>query len=319
MQFVIVRKNFANTYYSYITRSLVVPGVFFLLLLLGSVPYAAYQYAGGHPKASHPPQGGNSSTQVNGKADALTVRLEKLQNIVAENNRLGKELLTKSESEIHTSLSWDELIVQEQSGHGKKRSASSRRFARQTPLAGTTHVPLPSLLPNQSSLLAESNNDDELVEDMESLRCVAPRQTLPAGWPVRFGCISSKYGPRGRRMHKGIDIATSRGTDVLAVESGVVTRSGRMRGYGNIVEIRHGNTYITRYSHNTKNTVEVGELVTKGQVIGYAGATGRATGVHVHFEIRELGTPINPADYLASVNRVNSVKLTDDIQISSRK
>jgi murein DD-endopeptidase MepM/ murein hydrolase activator NlpD len=249
--------------------------------------------------------------------------MAQIQAEVTRLDNLGKKLVARSETEINASLSWDDIIAQEQSGSSKKRSVASRRFARQTPLAGKI-LPLPSTwLPSQPSLIAGNDNDssEDLVEDMEGLRCLAPRQELPSGWPVKFGCISSKFGPRHRRMHKGIDIATSKGMEVLAVEGGIVTRSGRMRGYGNMVEIQHGGVYTTRYGHNTKNSVEVGEIVTKGQVIGYAGATGRATGVHVHFEIREMGAPINPSDYLASVNSVRSVKLTDeDIQqVSSRK
>jgi murein DD-endopeptidase MepM/ murein hydrolase activator NlpD len=130
----------------------------------------------------------------------------------------------------------------------------------------------------------------------------------PQGRPVRGGWISSGYGSRtdpfsGRRAwHGGIDFAGREGSDVSAVAAGVVTWSGRRYGYGNLVEINHGNGYVTRYAHNQKNVVEVGDTVKKGQLIAKLGSTGRATGPHVHFEVLYNGRTVNPSEYIRGAN-----------------
>jgi len=128
---------------------------------------------------------------------------------------------------------------------------------------------------------------------------------LPAGWPLKQGRVSSKFGWRGRQMHKGIDIAAKRGTPILAVEDGVVVRSKYVRGYGRLLEIKHGEMYLTRYAHNSKNIVKVGQKVKKGQLIALVGSTGRATGSHLHFEIRKNGVAINPIKYLGAMDTFN--------------
>lgn len=130
---------------------------------------------------------------------------------------------------------------------------------------------------------------------------------VPAGVPVKSGWISSLYGMRtnpisGRReAHEGVDFAGRPGTKILSVADGVVTWSGRRGGYGNLVEISHGDGYVTRYAHNKENLVNVGERVAKGQPIALMGSTGRSTGTHVHFEVLQDGKAVNPKSYI-SVN-----------------
>ena len=126
----------------------------------------------------------------------------------------------------------------------------------------------------------------------------------PAGRPVHKGWISSYYGYRnspfdGRReFHKGIDIASKEGSEIIAVAGGVVTWSDRRWGYGNMVEINHGNGYVTRYGHCSKLLVKEGEAVKKGQVLALMGSTGRSTGPHVHFEVMKGGKQVNPLDFI---------------------
>jgi murein DD-endopeptidase MepM/ murein hydrolase activator NlpD len=132
------------------------------------------------------------------------------------------------------------------------------------------------------------------------------KDARPVGWPVVSGWISSGFGTRtdpftGRRArHGGIDFAGRPGSEVLAVGSGIVTVSQNMHAYGNLVEINHGNGYVTRYGHNQKNLVEVGQRVRRGQVIAELGQTGRATGPHVHFEVWRNGVVVNPAEYISA-------------------
>ena len=139
------------------------------------------------------------------------------------------------------------------------------------------------------------------------LQGTKPRPTwLPTGsfrWPVT-GRITSRFGGRkspggiGSTNHKGIDIAVPRGTPVCAADGGTVTYAGWMGGYGYLVQIDHGNGYVTRYGHNSSLTVSVGQKVYKGQQIARAGSTGNSTGNHCHFEVRLNGVAKNPLNYL---------------------
>src|SRR5690606_11848779 len=116
-------------------------------------------------------------------------------------------------------------------------------------------------------------------------------------WPVR-GRISSRFGPRWGRMHYGLDIAVPEGTPVRAAAGGIVRFSGWRGGYGYLVIIDHGNGVETRYAHNSRLTVRVGQRVARGAVVAYSGNTGNSTGPHVHFEIRRRGRAVNPEQYL---------------------
>lgn len=130
---------------------------------------------------------------------------------------------------------------------------------------------------------------------------------LPAGIPVRAGYVSSGYGYRadpftGRsEFHAGVDFTGQRGADVLAVAGGVVSFSGQKPGYGNVIEIDHGNGYMTRYAHNDKNLLQVGDPVKAGDVVSRMGHSGRATGTHVHFEVWLNGRLLNPAEYIHAI------------------
>jgi murein DD-endopeptidase MepM/ murein hydrolase activator NlpD len=126
----------------------------------------------------------------------------------------------------------------------------------------------------------------------------------PEGRPVLSGYISSMFGNRtdpftGRAaFHKGVDFAGREGSDVVAVASGVVIWSGDRYGYGQMVEINHGNGYVTRYAHNANNLVAVGDTVKRGEVIAVLGSTGRATGPNLHFEVLRNGRVVNPLSYV---------------------
>ncbi len=135
------------------------------------------------------------------------------------------------------------------------------------------------------------------------------QQMSPSGRPLLNGWLSSGFGPRtdpmtGKRdFHPGIDFAGKRGDPVVAVAAGIVTWSGKRRGYGNVVEIKHGNGYLTRYAHNRENLVHVGEMISKGQVIAHLGSTGRSTGPHVHFEVIHDGKIVNPQRFISRLDK----------------
>jgi murein DD-endopeptidase MepM/ murein hydrolase activator NlpD len=118
-------------------------------------------------------------------------------------------------------------------------------------------------------------------------------------WPVKEGKVSSLFGSRKRDYHEGIDIRTNRGSPIFASKEGEVIYSSRkIRGYGNMIVVKHTEEFATVYAHNRKNLVKVGDHVTQGQVLGLVGATGKATGPHLHFEIRKGELPQDPLLYL---------------------
>lgn len=135
------------------------------------------------------------------------------------------------------------------------------------------------------------------VEARGSRLMLASRSGGQLAWPAR-GYISSRFGGRGRGYHTGIDIAAGYGAPVGAAEGGRVVYAGWGGGYGRMVEISHGGGVTTVYAHLSSITVSVGQEVERGQVIGYVGASGNATGPHLHFEVRVNGSARNPLQYL---------------------
>jgi murein DD-endopeptidase MepM/ murein hydrolase activator NlpD len=130
---------------------------------------------------------------------------------------------------------------------------------------------------------------------------------LPTGRPSR-GYITSGFGTRsdpftgGRAHHLGIDFNANTGDPVLSAAGGVVIYAGVKSGYGNVVEVDHGNGYTTLYGHNSRLVVRAGDIVRAGQQLARAGSTGRSTGPHVHFEVHVNGRPVNPRKFLDKVN-----------------
>lgn len=126
-----------------------------------------------------------------------------------------------------------------------------------------------------------------------------------SGRPVDKGWQSSGFGRRldpfsgQMAWHGGLDFSAPKGSKVRAVAGGVVVFSGRRGAYGNLVEINHGNGYSTRYAHSSQNLVAIGDVVRKGDAIATVGASGRATGPHVHFEVLKDGRSVDPARYVA--------------------
>lgn len=124
---------------------------------------------------------------------------------------------------------------------------------------------------------------------------MVPPKFIP---PLRAGRITSYFGPRWGSFHYALDIAESYGTNVYASAAGIVEQAGWNGGYGNLVVINHQNGYKTYYGHNSKVNVYVGQRVSQGDVIAFVGSTGNSTGNHVHFELRQYGTRINPYNYI---------------------
>ena len=133
---------------------------------------------------------------------------------------------------------------------------------------------------------------------------VARHQNRISGTPVANRTVSSRFGFRAdpdtgeSRMHRGVDFSGFVGEPILAIASGVVTYASANGGYGNLVELEHTNGYRTRYAHNDKILVALGAVVTKGQQIATLGSSGRSTGPHLHFEVRQHGKALDPQYFI---------------------
>lgn len=151
----------------------------------------------------------------------------------------------------------------------------------------------------------EDRNEKFVVLESVFLNNNIQSRIIPQGELVKGGWVSSRFGWRTdpisgkREFHKGIDIVAKRNSEILAVADGIVTWSGLYMGYGNMVEISHGGSYITRYAHNKKNLVAIGDRVKKSQSIAVMGTSGRSTGHHVHFEVMYNGKHIDPRKFIS--------------------
>jgi murein DD-endopeptidase MepM/ murein hydrolase activator NlpD len=129
---------------------------------------------------------------------------------------------------------------------------------------------------------------------------VLPAMLMPVAGEITsaFGERDNPMGP-GTEFHPGIDIAAAQGTPIAAAMAGTVVAAGPDGGYGNAITVDDGNGLTTRYAHCSQIFAQVGERVAPGDVIGAVGMTGRATGPHLHFEVRQGDRPVDPAAYLA--------------------
>ena len=162
---------------------------------------------------------------------------------------------------------------------------------------------LSAMLDNLTHQIKDRERQLSVLESLISTRNLS-RQIVPGGRPVTQGWISSYFGHRadpftGRNaFHRGLDFAGPSGAQVVAVASGVVTYSKDRFGYGKTVEINHGGGYVTRYAHNQRVLVAVGDTVQKGQAIALIGSTGRSTGPHLHFEVLKQGRAVDPMSFV---------------------
>jgi len=165
-------------------------------------------------------------------------------------------------------------------------------------------------IPDLSEMLARLEQRVDLRESqLSALENVILARELheeihPEGRPVAKGFISSYFGERAdpfdglEAFHKGVDFAGSAGSLVTAVAAGVVTWAGVRTGYGKLVEINHGDGFTTRYAHNERTLVTVGQTVKRGESVALMGSTGRSTGPHVHFEVLRNGRQVDPLSFI---------------------
>jgi len=221
---------------------------------------------------------------------ALTVKLAELQSQVLRLNALGDRLA-------------DNANIPEQEFN----------FQQLPPIGGPSATNSESVQKSFAQLLKETFNleyslkhEENQLQMLESLNLghhIENTRYL-SGRPISKGWLSSYYGVRkdpfnGKAvMHKGIDFAGKEDSAIIATASGVVSWANSRYGYGQLIEINHGDGLKTRYGHNKKILVHVGDVVTKGQIIARMGSTGRSTGPHVHYEILHNNKQINPLKFV---------------------
>jgi murein DD-endopeptidase MepM/ murein hydrolase activator NlpD len=155
-----------------------------------------------------------------------------------------------------------------------------------------------------NQLKAQSDAIARLLRNRQSGQGAAPSGHGVLSSPIPGAPITDVFGPRvhpifgDTRMHTGVDFGAAEGTPIHAAADGVVVSAGPQGGYGNATIIDHGNSLATLYAHQSRMIVSAGQSVKRGQVIGYVGHTGYATGPHLHFEVRVNGTPVDPMKYL---------------------
>jgi murein DD-endopeptidase MepM/ murein hydrolase activator NlpD len=227
--------------------------------------------------------------QLQLRVDAMAMRLGEMQAHVIRLDALGKRLTEMADI---NSREFD--------------------FDRDPPSGGpeSEGEGVSAQIPDLTAMLTKLEQQVELRDSQLSAleNVILARQLKeeihPEGRPVTDGFISSYFGERadpfdGREtFHKGVDFAGTQGSSVIAVAAGVVTWAGERSGFGKLVEINHGDGYVTRYAHNEQTLVNVGQTVKRGQPIALMGSTGRSTGPHVHFEVLRNGRQVDPLSYV---------------------
>lgn len=221
---------------------------------------------------------------------ALTLKLAELQSQVLRLNALGDRLADENDIP-DKEFNFDEMPP----AGGPAQSAEA-----------VNNKTLAELLLEVNALVHELDKEEKQLKVLESLTLGHHIQSSSylSGRPIVKGWLSSYYGirkdPFSKRpaMHKGVDFAGKEDAPIIATAGGVITWASERYGYGNLIEIDHGDGYKTRYGHNKELLVNLGDVVEKGQVIARMGSTGRSTGPHVHYEILRNNTQINPIKYV---------------------
>lgn len=205
---------------------------------------------------------------------------------MADPNRIraGEPLIVASEPALHTVEQGENLWLIARA-YGVTVSA----------LVAFNDLPQPDrIVAGQTLVIPPAGGGDSLAAVTRPARL----RSLTLRWPLQGGVLTSLYGPRGDRMHKGIDLAAPMGTPVLSAADGRVTYADWAGTYGILVMIDHGDGVVTKYAHNSALRVRPGQTVRAGQHIADLGSTGRSTGPHVHFEVEIDGEAVDPLLYL---------------------
>lgn len=228
--------------------------------------------------------------QTEDKLDALAIRIGQMNARVIRLDALGRRLTEMAD------IDGDEFNFDANPAMGGPEEPALAEGSAATPEVVTAMADLGTRLNAHEAQLS-------VLESVLMGQSLSER-VRPQGRPVKSGWMSSYFGRRtdpftGKpAMHRGVDFAGKEGDSIIAVADGVVTWSAPRYGYGELVEINHGNGYSTRYAHNAENLVQVGDEVRKGQTVALMGDTGRATGPNLHFEVLHRGMRVNPVKFI---------------------
>ncbi|MCW8919435.1 MAG: M23 family metallopeptidase [Gammaproteobacteria bacterium] len=304
MNVLFISKRFGHSACLCLTKGKLLVAAAVLLLVVPLVSlYAGYQLAGGaaplgaeeaalviNQELDKQQQAINEARRVaEENLNALTLRLGQMQAHVFRLDALGQRLTRMAELD---SGEFDFSIPPAQGGPEGEGSGDS--------------VKLPEFMLQLDELARQLENREQQLNVLENLLMSRNLhdEVFPAGRPITKGWLSSNYGTRNDpfsgkpEFHKGVDLAGKEGSDIISVAAGVVTWAGKRYGYGNLVEVNHGNGYVTRYGHAKEVLVTAGETIRKGQRIASMGSTGRSTGPHVHFEVWVDGHTVDPSKYI---------------------
>ncbi|WP_417517828.1 peptidoglycan DD-metalloendopeptidase family protein [Marinobacter sp.] len=228
------------------------------------------------------------------QVDALTLRLGEIQGRLLRLDALGQRFV---ESGLVASDEFD--FNQPAAVGGPEDSLSADSFT----------APELTRMIDELELKMQDREQQLRLLDQVSSRQKLEDELYLEGRPITWGWLSSRYGYRSdpfsgkRTWHAGVDLAGKEGSDIISVAGGVVSYADERSGYGNLVEVDHGDGLVTRYAHCKTIKVKVGDVIQKGQVLALMGSTGRSTGPHVHFEVIRNGKSENPETYIKRASR----------------
>ncbi|AGH43036.1 M23 family metallopeptidase [Paraglaciecola psychrophila] len=228
-------------------------------------------------------------TTTEQRMTGVMLKLADMQNQIQRLDALGSRLVEQA------MLNPDEFSFNQMPSMGGPLDSSSVEIQVQD-----------ELLSKITSMLEKIQNKAQELNILESIMLSdhIREESRVEGKPISTGWLSSYYGIRKDpfsglpAMHKGLDFAGKEGEPVVATGAGIITWSGSRYGYGELVEIDHGDGLVTRYGHNKVLNVKIGDVVTKGQTIAEMGNTGRSTGAHVHYEVIRKGKQQDPLPYV---------------------
>jgi murein DD-endopeptidase MepM/ murein hydrolase activator NlpD len=241
--------------------------------------------------ALHEEQIKKSDAEMKDNLNAMAAKVGELQGRIMRLDAFGERLAKAA------NIKREEFRFDEKPGQGGPLAASS--------LTRDLTVPEFQQMLSEISRVLDDRSDKLGILDSFLMDDRLARKTIPTTLPIEQGYYSSNYGQRidpitGRStFHTGVDLIAPQGTVVLAAAGGVVSAVEFQAEYGNIVDVDHENGLTSRYAHLSKSMVKIGDVVMKGQKIAQVGSTGRVTGPHLHFEVREKGIPLNPNKFLS--------------------
>ena len=233
-------------------------------------------------------------------------RMDILKKILAYDNALiqgtkaDRETLRKAKEQLEADRA--KIVELRKLAAAKREQVAERRQERRGVLNAATYE-RETAERAYRELIETSRQIEQMIKRIQSGEKNIGGSTGTMTWPAE-GEITSPFGWRvhpifgTQRLHTGIDIGADYGDAIRAADGGVVIHADWMGGYGNAVIIDHGNGISTLYAHNSQLLVDEGQTVAKGQTVARCGSTGYSTGPHLHFEVRQNGSPVNPLNYL---------------------